>query len=379
VGGPKVSAARGVHAPAGAYSAARDDFVPRSSLPVYRRQHFPDPVLGERPANGGTTIFETDAVRFWHLSGDVGIVSFKSKANTIGEDVLDGVLRAVDEAERNLAGLVIWQTREPFSLGANLAAIAPAIEAKQWDKIDAVVAKFQRTAMRLRTSLVPTVCAVRGMALGGSCEFILHADRTVAALESYIGLVEVGVGLLPAGGGCKEFAVRAAEEVRRGANGSQIDQLPFIRTYFQTIAMATVAKSALEAKDLGYLRPSDVVVMNAHELLHVAIGEARAMTDAGYRPPLPARNVPVVGKTGFATLQMMLVNMRDGGFISAYDFEVGKRVARVLCGGEVEPGSLVDETWLLELERREFMELLRNDKTQARIAHTLKTGKPLRN
>ena len=379
VNGPKVSAARGVHAPAGAYSAARDDFVPRSSLPVYRRQHFPDPVLGERPANGGTTIFETDAVRFWHLSGDVGIVSFKSKANTIGEDVLDGVLRAVDEAERNLAGLVVWQTREPFSLGANLAAIAPAIEAKQWDKIDAVVAKFQRTAMRLRTSLVPTVCAVRGMALGGSCEFILHADRTVAALESYIGLVEVGVGLLPAGGGCKEFAVRAAEEVRRGAAGSQIDQLPFIRTYFQTIAMATVAKSALEAKELGFLRASDVVVMNAHELLHVAIGEARSLADAGYRPPLPARNVPVVGKTGFATLQMMLVNMRDGGFISAYDFEVGKRVARVLCGGEVEPGSLVDETWLLELERREFMELLRNEKTQARIAHTLKTGKPLRN
>jgi 3-hydroxyacyl-CoA dehydrogenase len=379
VGGPKVSAARGVHTPAGAYSAARDDFVPRSTLPVYRRQHFPDPVLGERPANGGTTIFETDAVRFWHLSGDVGIVSFKSKANTIGEDVLDGLLRAVDEAERNLAGLVVWQTREPFSLGANLAAIAPAIEAKQWDKIDAVVAKFQRTAMRLRTSLVPTVCAVRGMALGGSCEFILHADRTVAALESYIGLVEVGVGLLPAGGGCKEFAVRAAEEVRRGANGSQIDQLPFIRSYFQTIAMATVAKSALEAKELGYLRPSDVVVMNAHELLHVAIGEARAMADAGYRPPLPARNVPVAGKTGFATLQMMLVNMRDGGFISAYDFEVGKRVARVLCGGEVESGSLVDEEWLLELERREFMALLRNEKTQARITHTLKTGKPLRN
>jgi 3-hydroxyacyl-CoA dehydrogenase len=123
VTGPKVTAARGVHAPAGAYSAARDDFVPRSTLPVYRRQHFPDPVLGERPASGGTTIFETDAVRFWHLSGDVGIVSFKSKANTIGEDVLDGVLRAVDEAERNLAGLVVWQTKEPFSLGANLAAI----------------------------------------------------------------------------------------------------------------------------------------------------------------------------------------------------------------------------------------------------------------
>jgi 3-hydroxyacyl-CoA dehydrogenase len=315
----------------------------------------------------------------WHSGDDVGIVSFKSKANTIGDDVLDGLLRAIDVAERHCAGLVIWQTKEPFSLGANLAAIAPAIQAKQWSAIDAVVAKFQRTAMRLRTSLVPTVCAVRGMALGGSCEFILHADRTVAALESYIGLVEVGVGLLPAGGGSKEFAVRAAEEVRRGANGSQIDQFPFIRTYFQTIATATVAKSALEAKELGFLRPSDIVVMNAYELLHVAKAQALALADAGYRPPLPARNVAVAGKTGFATLQMMLVNMRDGGFISAYDFEIGRRVARVLCGGEIESGSLVDEAWLLELERTEFMELLRDERTQARIAHTLATGKPLRN
>jgi 3-hydroxyacyl-CoA dehydrogenase len=379
VGGTKVQAARGVHSAQGAYSAARDTFDGRSTLPVYRRQLFPDPVLFEAPANRGTTMFETDAVRMWHLGDDVGIVSFKSKAHTIGEDVLDGVQRALDEAERQCAGLVIWQTKEPFSLGANLGAIAPAIQAKQWTAIDAVVAKFQATAMRLRTSLVPTVCAVRGMALGGSCEFILHADRTVAALESYIGLVEVGVGLLPAGGGSKEFVVRAAEEVRRGAAGSQVDALPFIKGYFQTIATATVAKSALEARELGFLRPADIVVMNAYELLHVAKSQARALADAGYRPPPPARNVPVIGKTGFATLQMLLVNMRDGGFISAYDFEVGKRVARVLCGGEVESGSLVDEKWLLELERAEFMHLLRDERTQARIAHTLQTGKPLRN
>ncbi len=379
VGGAKVDAARGVHAAHGAYSPAADGFAPRSALPVYRRQWFPDPVLGEARADPGTTIFETDAVRMWHLGDDVGIVSFKSKANTIGEDVLDGLLRAVDEAERHCSGLVIWQTKEPFSLGANLAAIAPAIAAKAWDLIDAMVAKFQQTALRLRYSLVPTVCAVRGMAVGGSCEFIMHSDRAVAALESYIGLVEVGVGLLPAGGGSKEFAVRAAVEMRRGANGSQIDQFPFIRTYFQTIATATVAKSALEAKELGYLRPADVVVMNAHELLYVALGEARALADAGYRPPLPPREIPVVGKTGIATLEMMLVNMREGGFISPYDFEIGVRVARVLCGGELDAGSVVDERWLLELERAQFMELIRNDKTQARIAHTLATGKPLRN
>ena len=379
VTGDAIRAAHGVHQRDGAYSPRDNKFIARSTLPVYRRQLFPEVVLGEAPANRGTTIFETDAVRMWHQGDDVAILSFKSKAHTIGEDVLDGLLRAIDETERGYAGLVIWQTSEPFSLGANLAAVSPAIAAKEWDKIDAVVAKFQRTAMRLRYSLIPTVCAVRGMALGGSCEFIMHADRTVAALESYIGLVEVGVGLLPAGGGSKEFAIRAAEEVRRGANGSQMDQFPFLRSYFQTIATATVAKSALEAKELGFLRPADVIVMNADELLHVAKGQARAMADAGYRPPLRARNVPVAGKTGFATLQMMLVNMRDGGFISAYDFEIGKRVARVLCGGEVESGSLVDDTWLLELERTEFMHLLRHESTQARIAHTLATGKPLRN
>ena len=379
VRGGKVAAARGVHAKEGAYAPSRDAFAPRRDLPVYRRQRFPDPVLGEPQPDRGTTIFETEAVRAWHLEGDVAIVSFKTKGHTVSPGVLDGLHKAIDVAERDFAGLVVWQPREPFSLGANLAEVRPAVEAGQWSAVESVVARFQDTAMRLRRSLVPTVCAVRGMALGGGCEFVLHATRTVAALESYIGLVEAGVGLLPAGGGSKELVQRAAEEVRRGAVGSQLDPLPVVRTYFQTVAMATVAKSALEAKELGFLRPSDVVVMHGHELLHVAIGEARALADAGHRPPLPARAIPVVGKTGIATLTMLLVNMRDGGFISAYDFEVGRRIARVLCGGEVDAGSLVDEAWLLKLERDEFMALLQNPRTQARIAHTLATGKPLRN
>ncbi len=371
-------AATGVHTPAGAWSAAGSTFRARSTLPVYRRQAFPDPVLGESWPQG-TTIMETPAVRMWHLGDDVAIVSFKSKANTIGEDVLDGVQAAIERAERDCAALVLWQTKEPFSLGANLAAIEPAIKAGQWGVIEGVVAKFQQTSLRLRYSLVPTVAAVRGMALGGSCEFILHCDRTVAALESYIGLVEAGVGLLPGGAGCKEIAVRAARDAARGPVGSQLDQLPFLRAWFQTVAMAKVSRSAAEAKDLGFLRAADPVVLNAFEVLHVARATARSLAEAGYRPPLSPRNVPVAGRTGIATLEMMLVNMRDGGFISPYDFEIGLRIARVLCGGEVEPGSLVDEKWLLDLERAEFMALLRNAKTQERIAHTLKTGKPLRN
>jgi 3-hydroxyacyl-CoA dehydrogenase len=371
-------AASGVHTAAGAYAPASNAFQPRSALPVYARQYFPDPVLGETPPVG-TTILETDAVRLWHTGDDIAVVSFKSKQHTISAAVLDGLLSAIAEAERNWRGLIIWQTGEPFSLGADLASLGPAVQGGQWDSVEGVVAKFQQTSQRLRYSLIPTVAAVRGMALGGACEFIMHCDRTVAALESYIGLVEAGVGILPAGGGCKELAARAAQEVARGANGGQLDQFPFLRTYFQQVAMATVSKSALDAKDLGYLRPADVVIFNAHELLWVAKAQVRALSESAYRPPLPLTAIPVAGKTGIATLEMMLVNMRDGGFISAYDFEVALAIARVLCGGELESGSVVDEKWMLELERREFMALLKHPKTQERVAHTLKTGKPLRN
>ncbi|MEP7205494.1 MAG: 3-hydroxyacyl-CoA dehydrogenase/enoyl-CoA hydratase family protein [Casimicrobiaceae bacterium] len=371
-------AALGVHRGGQAWSADAARFQPRSALPVYGRQYFPDPIAGERSSRG-TTVFENDAVRMWHLAGDVAIVSWHGKGHTISERVLDGVLESIDRAETGFGALLLWQAREPFSLGADLKSVAPDVAAGRFAVVEAMVAKFQATAQRLRYSLVPTVAAVRGMALGGACEFILHCDRTVAALESYIGLVEVGVGLLPAGGGCKEFALRAYEESKRGNVGSQLDQLPYIRTYFQSIAKATVARSALDAKVLGYLQPADVVVFNPHELLFVAHAQARALAASAYRPPPPRTAITVAGKTGIATLEMLLVNMRDGGFISAYDFEVSLRVARVLCGGEVESGSVVDERWLLDLERREFLELVRDVRTQERIAHTLATGKPLRN
>ncbi len=168
-------AANGVHSAAGAYSVSANAFRPRSTLPVYRRQYFPDPVLGEKWPTG-TTIMETDAVRMWHTGDDIAIVSFKTKANTIGEDVLDGLQAAIDEAEKNWRGLVIWQTREPFSVGANLAAFSDAVQTGQWDRVEAMVAKFQQTSQRLKYSLIPTVAAVRGMALGGSLR-IHHALR----------------------------------------------------------------------------------------------------------------------------------------------------------------------------------------------------------
>jgi 3-hydroxyacyl-CoA dehydrogenase len=219
---------------------------------------------------------------------------------------------------------------------------------------------------------VPVVAAVAGLALGGGCELLLHSARRVASMESYIGLVEVGVGLIPAGGGLKEAALRAASE----AKGNDI--LQFLKSGFLNAATAAVSKSALEARQLGYLKNDDIIVFNPYELLHVAKVEARAMFDAGYRAPMPAP-VPVVGRYGLATIMAQLVNMRDGGMISAHDFKLGQMIAEIVSGGEIEEGSLVDEQWLLDLERKAFMELLNHPKTQERIMGMMQTGKPVRN
>ena len=410
---------QGVHRTQGSYTPSAQSFRPRSSLPVYQRQLFPGQLLGEE-AHYGQTIFETDAVRMWHtgekpgstgtVDDGIAILSFKSKMHTIGSDVLDGVQQAIDEAERNWRALVIWQTEPPFSAGANLKKaterlkseeppsalsvlakklkktaqsavlkaarrlnLADALMAGKLAEVEAMIAQFQQTSQDLRYSMIPTVAAVDGLALGGGCEFVMHCDRAVATLESYIGLVEAGVGLLPAGGGCKELALRASQEAKDG------DPFPVLKNYFQSVATAQLPKSAEQAKELGYLRRADPIVMNRFELLYIAKARARAMAEAGYRPPLKARNITVAGSTGIANIKGMLVNMREGNFISEHDYLVGSKIAHVMCGGELTPGSVVDEEWFLELERDAFIELLATEKTQARIEHTLKTGKPLRN
>ena len=363
----------GVHAAEGSYSPARNTYLPRSSLPVYQRQRFPDPLLGEVFAPG-ETVFETDAVRLWHDGDGIAVLSFKTKMNTVSDGVLEGVLKAVDMAEKDFQGLVIWQTGEPFCAGADLSGALGLLQAGNVAGFEAMVATFQQASQRIKYALVPVVAAVRGMALGGGCEFQMHATRTVLGLESYIGLVEAGVGLLPAGGGLKEIAVRVAEAAGPGG-----DVFGGLKPYFEAVAMGKVSASALEAKELGLARTSDVVVFNAHELLHVAKAQVRALADSGYRPPLPAKAIPVAGKVGISTFKMMLVNMLEGRFISEHDYEVSTRIATVLCGGEVEKGSLVDEEWLLKLEREHFVALAQMPKTQERIMHMLKTGKPLRN
>jgi 3-hydroxyacyl-CoA dehydrogenase len=367
----------GVHEPAGSYSAAENRIKARSALPVYQRQLFPERVLGETPDARGETIWENDGVRLWKhpLDAGIAIVSFKSKMHTVGDEVLDGVLEAVASAERDYAGLVVWH-EAPFAVGANLQQVSEACAAGKFDVLEATVAKFQRASMALKHAQVPTVAAVQGMALGGGCEFVMHAAHRVMALESYCGLVEAGVGLIPAGGGCKEFALRAADVAKRQAGN---DPFYFLQNVFTTIAMAHVSKSGLEARDMGFGREDDDLVFNANELLFVALRRARAMAESGWRAPMRARMVQVAGRPGIATLEMMLVNMKEGGMISAHDYRVAKAAATALCGGDVEPGTLVDDEWLLTVERREFVELLKTPETQARIKHMLETGKPLRN
>ena len=368
-----VDAQDGVHGADGSFSPARDARVPRSANPVYCRQRFPDPVLGER-FPPGDTVFETDAVRMWTDGDGIAVLGFKTKMHTVSDGVLAGIGQAIDVAERDFQGLVLWQPKEPFSAGADLSGAMASLAAGRLDQFEAMVATFQATSMRIKYALVPVVAAVRGLALGGGCEFQMHAARTVFGLESYVGLVEAGVGLLPAGGGLKEIATRVG--LAAGPGG---DVFAGLKPYFETVAMGKVSASALEAKELRLARDSDVVVFNAHELLHVARETARGLAEAGYRPPLRPRQIPVAGDVGIATFRMMLVNMFEGRFISEHDLEVSTRIASVLCGGEVDRGSLVDEEWLLRLEREHFVALAQMPKTQDRIKYTLANGKPLRN
>ncbi|HLX22451.1 MAG TPA: 3-hydroxyacyl-CoA dehydrogenase/enoyl-CoA hydratase family protein [Usitatibacter sp.] len=362
----------GVHSSEGSYSAETGRMVPRSKLPVYARQLFPETVIGEKPGDKGTTVFEDEGVRMWHQGDRIAIVSFKSKMHSLGVEVLQGLNRAIDEAEKHFDALVIWH-EAPFAVGANLKAAIESLKAGKFDDFEKMVALFQQTSQRLKYSLVPTVAAVEGMALGGGCEFVMHSQRAVVALESYIGLVEAGVGLIPAGGGLKEFAERSVA----WANGG--DAMPQLQRYFRQAAMAEVSKSAENAREMGYLKASDLVIFNPSELLYVAKEQARAMAESGVRPALAPAQIPVSGDTGVATLKMLLVNMKEGGFISDHDYEIASRIAEVVCGGEVTPGSIVDEKWLLDLERRNFVELAKMPKTQERIEYMLKNGKPLRN
>ena len=376
-----VAEAGGVHTPEGSWSASSQKFIPRRQLPVYARQHFPEDVLGAKaPAfeTAGTTLHEDDAIRLWTLDGDQGdvlIASIKTKMHAISPDVAEGLALGIDLAEKGYKGLVIWSNHEMFSAGADLQSMLPAFMMGGVAMIDGVEAELQNVMLRLRYAAVPVVSAIRGLALGGGCEMAVYSAKRVAAMESYIGLVEVGVGLVPGAGGLAYIARRAAENAAKSSNK---DVLPFLLEGFTAAAMATVGTSALESRKLGYLLDSDVVVPNKDELLFVALNEARALYTSGYRPPL-RRLFPVAGRNGVATIKGQLVNMRDGGFISAHDFHIASLIANVVCGGDVDAGTLVSEEYLMTLERKAFCALLEHPKTQERIMGMMSTGKPVRN
>ena len=235
---------------------------------------------------------------------------------------------------------------------------------------------LQDVMLRMRYANVPVVSAVRGLALGGGCELAVYSARRVAAMESYVGLVEVGVGLIPGGGGLTYVARRAAEMASAG--GANADLLKFIIEPFTAAAMAKVGTSAIESRKLGYLVEGDVIVPHKDELLHVALTQAKAMAESGYRAPAKAL-FPAAGRSAIATIQGQLTNMKDGGFISAHDFHIATLIAEVVCGGDVDAGSLVTEDYLMAMERERFCGLLEHPKTQERIMGMLQTGKPVRN
>jgi len=374
----------GVHTAEGSWSPKAGKYVPVRDLPVYKRQYFRESVLGSNAPNAATagkTLFEDTAIRLWTLDDEVVIASIKSKMHTISEAVTNGLAKGLEIAEAGYKGLVIWSQDGPFSAGADLQSMMPAFMSGGGKAVAPFEKALQDFMLSLRYSNVPSVAAVHGLALGGGCELAVHASKRVAAMESYVGLVEVGVGLIPGGGGLAYLARRAAEllEPSKGVSGQIGGELMgFVKEGFQAAAMAKVATSAIEAKKFGYLIDGDVIVANKDELLYVAIAQAKAMFESGYRAPAK-KLFPVAGRNVKATLQSSLINMRDGGFISAHDYYISSCIADVLTGGDVDAGTLVSEEYLHALERKHFCTLLDNPKTQERIMGMLSTGKPVRN
>ena len=373
-----VAEAGGVHTEQGSWNPTTGQFEPRRQLPVYERQLFPELLRGEagpRPDTAGKTLLETDAIRVWTLDDEVVIATLKTKMRAISPDAGEGLMEAINLAEADYKGLVVWPGDDPFSVGADLQAMLPGYVAGGAGLVDSMEKELQELMLRLRYANVPTVAAIRGMALGGGCEMAVHCAKRVAIMESYIGLVEVGVGLVPGAGGLAYIARRAAENAQASTGK---DLLPFLTEGFTAAAMAKVGMSALDSRKLGYLLWSDTIVPHKDELLYVAIQQARAMYEGGYRPPLK-RLFPVAGRDGKATITGQLVNMRDGGFISQHDFDIALKIAHVVTGGDVDPGTLVSEEYLMTLERQAFTSLLGHPKTHERIMGMLATGKPVRN
>ena len=302
-------------------------------------------------------------------------IEFHSKMNAIGADTLQMLQAGVREAERNFAALVVGNDAPHFSAGANLMLLLLEAQEENWDDIDLIIRQFQQSTMGLRYSKVPVIVAPAGLALGGGCEVCLHGDRVQAAGETYMGLVEVGVGLIPAGAGTKEMVARAAEQMLPGSN----DFLPTIQRAFELIGFAKTSASGPDAQRLGYLRPIDAITMNRDRLMADAKARALERVREGYQPPPPRMAIPVGGSTVAAALKLGVHLAWRAGRISDHDALIGRKLATIMAGGDVPHPTTVTEQRLLDLEREAFLSLVAEPKTQERIQYTLKTGKPLRN
>jgi len=317
------------------------------------------------------------------IGDGVACLEFHTKMNAMGDDIISMVMKSADIVSKDFQGLVIANHADNFSAGANLPLILFTAQEEEWDDLDWMIKTFQDSFMRLKYLDKPVVAAPAGMALGGGCEICLASDRVRFAAETYMGLVEVGVGLIPAGGGCKEVLIRNTEhlfEVQRGGlYPKQIEFMPFVARAFETIAMAKVSSSGPEAIKLGYLRPTDKMTVNRDYLIEDAKKTVLAMNVEGYRPPRPLEEIRVAGENTFAMIKLGLWTMHESGYITDHDVTVSTKVGYVLCGGNVLEYTKVSEQYLLDLEREAFLSLCGHPMTQARIQHMLQTGKPLRN
>ena len=320
-------------------------------------------------------VFKNSGVVIEDLGDGILNCEFRSKMNTIGGDVLAGLNNAIDLAEKDFAGLVVGNQGANFSVGANIGMIFMMAAEQEYDELNMAIKYFQDTMMRMRYSSIPTVAAPHGMALGGGCELSLHADKIVAAAETYMGLVEFGVGVIPGGGGSKEMALRASDTFQKGDV-----QLNVLQEHFLTIGMAKVSTSAYEAFDLNLLQKGkDVVVVNKHRQIAVAKQHAKLMAESGYTQPIMRTDVKVLGKQALGMFLVGTDSMQDSNYISEHDMKIANKLAYVMAGGDLSEPTLVSEQYLLDIEREAFLSLCTERKTLERIQHMLTTGKPLRN
>lgn len=320
-------------------------------------------------------VFKNSGVVIEDLGDGILNLEFRSKMNSIGGDVLSGLNKAIDLAEKDFDGLVVGNQGANFSVGANIGMIFMMAVEQEYDELNAAVKYFQDSCMRLRYSSIPTVVAPHGMTLGGGCEMTLHADRVVAAAESYIGLVEFGVGVIPGGGGSKEMALRASDLFQKGDV-----ELNVLQEYFLTIGMAKVSTSAHEAYDLGILKHGkDIVIVNRDRQIAAAKQVARMMADQGYTKPVKRTDVKVLGKQALGMFLVGTDSMNASHYISEHDQKIANKLAYVMAGGDLSEPTMVSEQYLLDLEREAFLSLTGERKTLERLQHMIQKGKPLRN